>query len=325
MVWPLVLEHAAGLRVLRWMGEPVSQYGDVLIDRQQDAGHLLRRAWGAVIARLRPDVVHLRKVRADAAVAPFLGEIGMLEVATAEAPYLDLASAPDFAAYEQRYSGKARKNRRRLMRRLSEHGPVSIERYAGGPCAAAAARQAIALKQAWLRGTGRISRALADERFAAFFADAAEGKGRPAGCQLMVMTSNGETAGIAIDVTSGGRRAAHLIVHDPRLDHVSAGTLLLQEWIRAASNDDIDTFDLLAPAYDYKRDWADGSVAVADHAIGLTLRGDLYTRVFLSFARERLKAAAEGAARGLKRIGSRLGMGPRGCASSSSDPGQAVS
>src|SRR4029453_3887517 len=30
MVWPLVAERVAGLRVLRWMGEPVSQYGAVL-------------------------------------------------------------------------------------------------------------------------------------------------------------------------------------------------------------------------------------------------------------------------------------------------------
>jgi CelD/BcsL family acetyltransferase involved in cellulose biosynthesis len=32
MVWPLVSESAAGLRQLAWMGEPVSQYGDVLVE-----------------------------------------------------------------------------------------------------------------------------------------------------------------------------------------------------------------------------------------------------------------------------------------------------
>jgi len=32
MVWPLVRERVAGLCQLSWMGEPVSQYGDVLTE-----------------------------------------------------------------------------------------------------------------------------------------------------------------------------------------------------------------------------------------------------------------------------------------------------
>ena len=49
---------------------------------------------------------------------------------------------------------------------------------------------------------------------------------------------------------------------NPSLDPFSPGTLLLQEWIRGASADAIATFDLLAPAYAYKSDWADATVAV---------------------------------------------------------------
>ena len=173
-------------------------------------------------------------MRADASIAPLLREFGLRRVAVAAAPFLDLASAPDFGAYEQRYSAKARKNRRRLMRRLEERGPVTVERHTGGEQARAAALEAIALKRACLETTGRLSPALADPRFAAFFADVAEGRGRPAGCGVSVLTSNGETAGIAIDVTCGRRRAAHVIVHNARLDAFSPGTLLLQEWIRGA-------------------------------------------------------------------------------------------
>ena len=107
-------------------------------------------------------------------------------------------------------------------------------------------------------------------------------------------TSNGETAGIAIDITCGRRRAAHIIVHDPRLDAFSPGTLLLQEWIRGASADGIATFDLLAPAYAYKLDWADGSVAVEDFALGLTLRAAPTSIVYSGLARSALKAGRRG-------------------------------
>jgi CelD/BcsL family acetyltransferase involved in cellulose biosynthesis len=299
MLWPLVTERVAGLKVLHWMGEPVSQYGDVLAEVAPDTPQIMRQAWNFIATALGADAILLRKVRADALVAPLLREFGLRRTAVAEAPFLDLASTPDFASYEQRYSAKARKNRRRLLRRLEERGAVVVERHTGGEQARAAALEAIALKRAWLETTGRLSPALADPRFAAFFADAAEGRGRPAGCGVSVLRSKGETAGIAIDVTCGGRRAAHVIVHDARLDAFSPGTLLLQEWIRGASADGIATFDLLAPAYAYKLDWADATVAVEDFALGLRLAGRAYVYVYLGALRQRLKAGAEAVSSGL--------------------------
>jgi len=301
VLWPLVAERVAGLSVLHWMGEPASQYGDVLAEDAADTPELLRRSWRFIATRLEADAVFLRKVRADAAVAPLLAGSGMLQTTAAEAPYLDLASAPDSAGYEQRYSAKARKNRRRLLRRLAERGPIEIERLVG-PAAREAALDAIALKQTWIAHTGRVAPALADPRFAAFFADAVEGRGRDTGCGVTVLKSNGEIAGIAVDVTAGTRRAAHIIVHDPRLDSFSAGTLLLQEWIRGASADRIATFDLLAPAYAYKREWADGVVAVGDFAAGFTLAGRAWVRVYLGLLRQRIKVGVEASTALIRRL-----------------------
>jgi CelD/BcsL family acetyltransferase involved in cellulose biosynthesis len=293
MLWPLVLERAAGLKVLHWMGQPVSQYGDVLAEDLPDRLQLMRQAWRYIAARLGADAVSLRKVRADSTIAPLLAELGFRQTDAAEAPYLDLASAPDFAKYELRYTGKARKNRRRLARRLGEQGPLSLERHTAGADAREAAPQAIALKREWIKQTGRVAPALADRRFADFFADVAEGAVRPAGCGVTVMKSNGAPIGIAVDITCGTRRAAHIIVHDPRLDAFSPGTLLLEAWVKGASADGIATFDLLAPAYAYKLDWADGSVAVGDFALGLTLAGRAYVQLYHGFARRTAKAAAE--------------------------------
>jgi CelD/BcsL family acetyltransferase involved in cellulose biosynthesis len=306
MLWPLVRERTAGLDVLRWMGEPVSQYGDVLAETTPDTPEYMRQAWQFICTQLGADAVVLRKVRADAVVAPLMRELGLQPTAVEEAPCLDLGSASDFATYEQRYSAKARKNRRRLMRRLQEHGAVAVERYTGGNAARAGALEAIALKRAALNASGRLSPALADRRFAAFFADAADGGVRPAGCGVTMLKSNGETVGVAIDVTCGTRRAAHIIVHDARMDGFSAGTLLLQEWIRGACADAIATFDLLAPAYDYKSDWADRAVGVQDFALGLSLAGRVYAHGFLGILRPRLKATAEAVSQALHRLRPRL-------------------
>ena len=301
MLWPLVIERVAGLRVLRWMGAPVSQYGDVLAEPGPDALPLMRQAWRFIITEVGADAIVLRKVRADATIAPLFRELDLECTGSAQAPWLDLASATDFGAYEQRYSAKARKNRRRLMRRLQERGPVAARRQTGGGQARAIVLEAIALKRAQLIDSGRLAPAMADPRFAAFFADVAAGSIRPAGCGVTVLEADGETAGIGIDVTCAGRRAAHILVHDARLDDCGAGVLLMQEWIRGASADGIATFDLLAPAHAYKMDWADGSVAVEDFALGLTLAGHVYTHVYLGRLRRRLKAAAEALSRRFNR------------------------
>ena len=302
MLWPLVLERVAGLKVLQWMGEPVSQYGDVLAETCPTALRLMRQAWRFITTRLGADAISLRKVRADAAIAPLLRELGVQQTAAAEAPYLDLASAPDFADYEQRYTAKARKNRRRLSRRLAEQGPSPSSATPAEPRPERPRRKAIALKRAWIKNTGRVAPALADERFAAFFADVAEGRGRPAGCGVTVLKSNGEPAGIAIDITCGSapRRPHHRARSAPR--QLQSGTLLLEAWIKGASADGIATFDLLAPAYAYKLDWADGTVAVGDFAQGLTLAGRAYVALYLGRARR----SAQGRRRDLARVIARL-------------------
>lgn len=294
MLWPLVLRRVGRLKALHWIGEPASQYGDILAEDLPDTPELMRQAWHFVTTRLGADALHLRKVRADAAVAPLLRELGLSPCAAAEAPHLDLASAPDFPSYEKRYTAKARKNRRRLARRLAEQGPCAFERHVGGREARAAVLHAIALKRTWAERTGRVSAAFADPRLAGFFADVAEGSARPAGCGVTVLRSNGELAGVAIDISCLGHRAAHVIAHDPRFDRFSAGTLLLEAWIRGASEDGMATFDLLAPVHPYKQDWADGTVAVADFAAGLSLAGRAYVAVYIRLVRPALKTAAEG-------------------------------
>jgi CelD/BcsL family acetyltransferase involved in cellulose biosynthesis len=56
------------------------------------------------------------------------------------------------------------------------------------------------------------------------------------------------------------------------------------------------TFDFLAPRHDYKNEWADGAVRVADYALPVTVLGRVYTHAYLGFAREHVKAAVKSAA-----------------------------
>ncbi len=311
MVWPLVRSRAGGITKLSWMGEPVSQYGDVLIDEVADADAILRGAWKFIVSHSGADVVLLRKVRADAAVAPLLPSVGGIATEKLEAPYLDLASAPSFAEYEKRYSSGARRNRKRQRRRLEERGAVEVEAWTHGARASELARMAIDLKRVWLAERGLVSAAFADNRIGDFFADVTLGGVRPAGCRVLALTCGGAPVALEIGLTCKDRAAIHVIAYDRAYEKAAAGALLMEESIRRSCEAGLATFDLLAPAAPYKADWADGTVEVCDWVLPLTVAGHIYGRVYFGFLRNLVKKALAVSPNSLRRVvTSGLGVAP---------------
>ena len=290
LVWPLVSERAGLVTRLSWMGEPVSQYGDVVMDDEAGGLDLLREAWIFLLTQTRASVVQLRRVRADAKVAPLMRELALIETEPLIAPYLDLRSAPSFEAYEARYSSSARKNRKRQRRRLQDLGPLTLASHNGGAEARDLALRAIDLKRAWLKQRGLVSPALKDTRTARFFADVAAAEQRPAGCEVLALMSNGKPAALEVCIRGKDRTAAHIIVYDPELEKYSAGMVLMEDSIRHAFAEDCGVLDLMAPGDPYKLDWADASVGVATFVAPLTPGGWVHAKASLA-ARPALKKA----------------------------------
>jgi CelD/BcsL family acetyltransferase involved in cellulose biosynthesis len=302
MVWPLVSQRVRGITQIFWMGEPVSQYGDVVIDDVPDAKDVMRAGWEFLVQHAKGDIVRLRRIRADAAIAPLMAEIGATISDRQAAPYLDLASAKSFADYEQRYSPRARRNRRRLARRLDEQGKIKFERHKGGAEARALAVKALELKSAWLKDRGLVSHAIADERMARFFADAAEGATHSTNCIVAALTSDSEPAALEVSFTCKGRLAMHVIVFNLKYEKAGAGVLLLEQSIRDGYDDGLQVYDMLAPGDNYKLDWSDATEEVLDYVKPLSLVGHAYGRIYLGFVRTRLKSAISAMPQSLRRI-----------------------
>jgi CelD/BcsL family acetyltransferase involved in cellulose biosynthesis len=291
MVWPLVSERAGGIQMLTWMGEPVSQYGDVLIDDLPDALDLLRNAWAFLTREVRASVVQLRKVRADAAIAPLLDELNALVTAELAAPYLDLTSAASFEDYEKRYSSGARRNRKRQRRRLEERGAIALGWHTRGDEAAALSTETFRMKRAWLHERGVVSTAFADTRTDHFFADAVRAASHPAGCHVLTLTCGGRPVALEIGVRQKGRSAIHIIAYDLEFEKMATGSLLMEDSIRHAMQNGMTAFDLLAPADGYKREWADDVVVVRDWAVPVSMLGRAYAHVYLGLFRNAAKRA----------------------------------
>ena len=293
LLLPLALEQRAGLRTLVWMGEPVSQYGDVLAALEAANLETLRAAWQFAVKATRADLANLRKVRADAPAAMLLGDIGTVITATEQAPFVDFRQARSWAAFEAALPSKGRlKNRRRQMRRLAERGPIAFAEHSGSREAGELADYAILLKRAWLGERDRISLALADDRFQAFFRDAASATEHPVPCKVLSIRTNNEVAALQIVIENRGVRFLHVAVYAPKFEKAGAGALLLEHSLQRALEQGVQQLDLLPPLHDYKLDFAERSVDVHDHAIALSLAGRAYASGYLG-VRRRLKAVVE--------------------------------
>ena len=288
MVWPTIAAWKLGVRAIAWMGEPVSPYGDVLVEDGPARLDLLRQGW-ARLKSLDADVIALRGVRSDAAVAPILAEAGAFATATFAAPFLDLASASDYAAYRKRYSPKVLSSRRRHMRRLLDVGPARFEQHRQGPAARDLIGQALTLKRAWLKQRGIVSQTLHDPRFDGFFGNVVLGRTRPVGARVSAIRCRDNPIAVEISFACKDRVFGHVLAHDMAFEKQGVGAILADYTIGSAHEHGYATFDLLPPANQYKVDLADDTVAVGDWAVALTRRGSLYAHLWLRHGRHWLK------------------------------------
>jgi CelD/BcsL family acetyltransferase involved in cellulose biosynthesis len=266
LVLPLVRTRWLGLTELRWLGEPVLQYGDALVDDLPDAVELMRAALDRVRQAVRPDILRLGKVRSDAAIAPVLADLGTTETGHEEAPWVRLGPCNGTRSFEDRQSGKAKKNRRRLMRRLEERGAVRFVEASGAE-ASTLVDAALAQKRAWLHHKGLVSRGLGDDRLARFLADAATIEGEATGFRAYALMLDETPVAVALGFLGRRRLTLHLISYAMAYEKSGAGVLNLEAILRHAEAAGLDAVDLLAPSADYKLDWADRSVTVTDHVL----------------------------------------------------------
>lgn len=264
LLFPAVVGRARGLRGVRFLGDPLIQYGDVLAAPDATPEDFAA-AWREVSSPRHGHYVHLRKVRADAALAPFLDRAAHV-VATHRAPYRCLESEAELC------SRKA-KDLRRRRRRLAEYGNVAF-RILRGNHVADALHAALSRKRAWLAGRGLSSAVVGDPDWEhSLYRLSAEPRGtiRLAAAQLVI---DGKPAATEIAIEDGRRWCAFLGTTDPAFARGGPGHVQMDETVAWCAAQGYAEYDLLAPADDYKSTIANNGVEVRDYALATSLRGN---------------------------------------------------
>jgi len=298
MVWPLVEKRGLFGSKLVWMGEPVSQYGDALVDDDPDARKWLEAGW-ARISTLGADVAVLRKTRGDANASSLLAACGR-SCEEAMAPFAQFHGKRRFDEVVAKRNPKTRSSRRRLLRRLQETGDIAFRSGADTAETEAAMRRAFAMKRAWLLRRGLYSQPLEAEETLDFFLAFATRPQTSVACLVDEVLRDGAAVATGLTFACKGAGVGYLLAHDPECDKQGAGIVLAEHIMRSCFDRGLTRYDMLAPYDAYKAEWADAAAPVADWVVGFSPRGRLLARLWSSAARERVKTA-------LKHLPPRLG------------------
>ncbi len=289
LIAPLMLTKKVGIKTLQWIGEPVSQYGDIVIKNDGNNLKWLQQGLSFLTQSLKPDLFYLRKTRFDATITPLLENYGATILLESQAPYIEILGAKTFAEFNKRYSQRSRKSKRRHRRKLEDHGALSFDFFKEGPQAEQAAQHAIDLKRRWLKSIGLVSSAFQGPILDRFFQKASCSETHPTGLRVSQLCVDDRPAAIEIGIQNKGYYGAHLGAYDPDFIAHSPGSLQMQDTISALIDEGVEIIDLFAPGDPYKFEWTQQSVPVYDFSYPLSFKGHIYEKIYLKRARPWLK------------------------------------
>jgi CelD/BcsL family acetyltransferase involved in cellulose biosynthesis len=262
VIFPTAISRIGGLRIIRFLGDPLIQYGDVIAKPGVSAA-VLAAAYHAAADSRCGTLMMLRRVRADARLAPFLAKRSM-PVTEQSAPFIDLLAAPKFNARDER-------ELRRFRRRLAERGDCRFTLLAG-EAARTASIEALTLKQAWLAERGLPSSVIGNADWESAIVAMADDTSLLRVARLSV---GDRTAALEVGLLHGGRWQAFIGARAPEFEKAGPGHVQMAETIAACRDHGVAVYDLLAPSDTYKRAIAHDAVPVADYALPLTHLGGI--------------------------------------------------
>jgi len=258
-----VLSRVSGVPAVRFLGDPLSQYGDAVICKTARREHL-QALWHEMANPKRSSLVMLRRVRACSRFAPVL---------QAHAKVLNDEQAPFIAlGLDHQISSHERREQSRRNRRLAEAGAVSID-IINAPQAAEAVAEAINFKLAWLAERGLPSSVLGHAGWQATLIDMAKDPDAP--LTVVKLSVAGVTAAMEVAFTHGGNWLAFLGATNPAFAKAGPGHIQMEKTIAHCRAANFNAYDLLAPNDAYKSKIATGCVAVRDFAAALDARGHM--------------------------------------------------
>ncbi|MBU2581845.1 MAG: GNAT family N-acetyltransferase [Alphaproteobacteria bacterium] len=302
LVVPLVAESRFGVRTLSFMGDPVSQYSDIVCDREAVSSADVLAGLTLAARAVGADLLDARRVREDGALSALLQGEGARVTDVQIAPAMNFSDIDSLADIDGRFSGRMRRNRRKKRNRLLEAGEVSFRIVGEGAEALEIVERALELKTGWLAHHGIVSKAFADARFGDFWRSVAGVGDHAVGLTASVLELDDQPIAIELGLRHKSVHCAHVGAFDIAFENLSPGTAQMDALFEACIADGIESYDMLAPADSYKQRLADQFVQVRDFVLPLSAKGRACDLLRLTEGRIIAKAAMNGLPPSLRKL-----------------------
>lgn len=289
LVLPLVIPQQGPLRIAQWLGMPLAQYGDVLIDPECDQPHVLEKALETLVRVHKIDGLNLQRMRADARCLQSALIAEHVSDANVSAPYIDMQALKDFDGFQASMKTKRKKSRRRRRRRLEEIGTLSFEVAEGGPRAGELMAEALEFKREWMEKHGLVSAAFAQRATRQCLIDMAKGHDGRCDWALTATLLDGKPIAIEAGIIAAGWYHSYLGTYHPDYAQYGVGNVQLEDTIAWAFEQGFVGYDMLAPSDDYKLEWAEESLNILQATLPMTMKGRLYLSLWSKRMRPALK------------------------------------
>lgn len=266
IIFPTVVTSAwFGQPVVRFLGDPLIQYGDILA-RSDASPEEFAAAWSAAVDPQIASLALFRRVRDDAKAAGFLAQKGSVS-SIQESPLIHVGEP-------SRLSARDARELRRLRRRLAEQGALKV-RFVTGPEAREPLLEALKLKHAWLKTHGLSSKVIGDIDWEKALCSLCQPETGVGALVLAVLTVGGRVAAIEAAFVDDTSWYAFMGAFSFDFTRMGPGQILTAECIARISAAGFSIYDQLPPSQAYKRRQATGSITVRDYAITVTPGGRL--------------------------------------------------
>ena len=280
LLWPMMVTQIAGLRVLRWLSDPWSRYGDVLASANHDAAGLMASVVELIRQSHAADAIWLRHVRSDAAARPYLEECFDRIGQYAGAPFMDLTQFPTETDYLARYDKPQRKRRKQIRRVLEQKGALSFEVHVQGSAFIKGISDALPQKRRWLSERGLVSRPIFSswiESFLLALATDTTGRLKPV---CSILKAGDRAVSYEIGLRYGNRHFCFITAHDVAMTNELPARLHMDYAQRNALSEGCKVFDLMVPLAPHKTSWSSDHVAVGDYWLPLSPGGRVAGALF---------------------------------------------
>jgi CelD/BcsL family acetyltransferase involved in cellulose biosynthesis len=302
-VWPLMIFSRTGLRRVATLGDPYSQYSNVIFDPVRISDAELEGFITKALAAADVDVAAFDAVPARSALAHQLGlHPGSVTGQDNESLVLDLTAWPSSDAYAAHLTRDQRRRREKKRKLLAQRGELSFEVvWPGNPEFETLVYRSIEMKREWLRATGRLNVGMmggAEE----FFSKLSGSEADLSGAMMSVLRSGGQVVGIEIGFLQNRHYYSHVGSFDWNFAEFSPGKIQVEMTIRWLIDHGVRSYDWLANATDTKRSWSNRSEPLKSFAVPFSLKGRFYAEAWLPNLKPALKRAYYAMPAGVRRL-----------------------